>query len=87
MGVDGNPGGERAECGDGLPGGEEGGDVLPLDADGLAGGGLPADVRAGEDVVEADNDPSQASKPLALVPAIHSVSRFFARLRITFPFR
>ena len=96
MGVDGNPGGERGECGDGLP----------LDADGLAGGGLGADglaggglvagvlagglragVLAGEDVVDTDNDPSRASKLLAFTPAIHSVSRFLARLRTTFPLR
>ena len=76
----------------------EGGDGLPGVADVLAaGGGLGgADVLAGgllavvpaeEDAVETEDDPSRASKALALVPAIHSVSKFLARLRITFSFR
>ena len=68
-----------------------------MDADGLAGGGLGAGVLAGggvgagvlagEDAEEAEEDPSRSSKLLALIPAIHSVSRFLARLRTTFPFR
>ena len=68
-----------------------------MDADGLAGGGLGAGVLAGggvgagvlagEDAEEAEEDPSRSSKLLALIPAIHSVSRFLARLRTTFSFR
>ena len=76
----------------------EGGDGLPGVADVLAAGGglggadvlaggLLAGVLAGEEAVETEDDPSRASKALALVPAIHSVSKFLARLRITFPFR
>ena len=55
----------------------------------LAGGGLGAGFLAGggEDVVEADDDLSRARRLLALVPAIHSVSRCLARLRTTFPLR
>ena len=54
----------------------------------LAGGGLGASVLAGAgEVVEADDDLSRARRLLALVPAIHSVSRCLARLRTTFPLR
>ena len=54
----------------------------------LAGGGLGAGVLAGAgEVVEADDDLSRARRLLALVPAIHSVSRCLARLRTTFPLR
>ena len=55
----------------------------------LAGGGLGAGVLAGagDEVVEADDDLSPVRRLLALVPAIHSVSRCLARLRTTFPLR
>ena len=54
----------------------------------LARGGLGAGVLGGAgEVVEADDDLSRARRLLALVPAIHSVSRCLARLRTTFPLR